>query len=207
MSVTSSRSSKNHLSGQLNRCIVDSTGVGIFLGLRLAMHRRMHFLQRRLIRCQVHCTDECNLLIIGLTGDSRLSLSWSFRLGFLHGLFNSCPLDRRGGPSGLAMPIFSLSLLEPKSLRMVILTIILVQVLCVSSIAKTLYWSMAWEAIFATSVPSLIQTSSPYGPSLQSLDLPFTIATGPSSQALSWSSQSHDSISCLICNELHSPHY
>ena len=44
---------------------------------------------------------------------------------------------RRGGPSGLATPIFSLSSLEPKSLRMVILTIILVQVLCVSSIAKT----------------------------------------------------------------------
>ena len=46
---------------------------------------------------------------------------------------------RRGGPSGLATPILSLSSLEPKSLRMVILTIILVQVLCVSSIAKTLY--------------------------------------------------------------------
>jgi hypothetical protein len=39
-------------------------------------------------------------------------------------------LDRRGGPSGLATPIFSLSSLEPKSLRMVILTIILFQVLC-----------------------------------------------------------------------------
>ena len=37
---------------------------------------------------------------------------------------------RMGGPSGLATPIFSLSSLEPKSLRMVILTIILVQVLC-----------------------------------------------------------------------------
>ena len=55
------------------------------------------------------------------------------------------PLDprprnpRRGGPSGLAAPIFSLSSLEPKSLGMFILTIILVQVLCVSSIAKTLY--------------------------------------------------------------------
>ena len=46
------------------------------------------------------------------------------------------PLDpRRGGPSGLAAPIFSLSSLEPKSLGMFILTIILVQVLCVSSIA------------------------------------------------------------------------
>ena len=36
---------------------------------------------------------------------------------------------------------------------------------------------------------------------------PFTLATGPSSQVLSWSSPpySHDSMSCLICNELH--HY
>ena len=45
---------------------------------------------------------------------------------------------RRGGPSGLATPIFSFSLssLESKSLRMVILTIILVQVLCCHSITK-----------------------------------------------------------------------
>ena len=39
---------------------------------------------------------------------------------------------RRGGPSGLAMPIFSLSSLEPKSLRMVILTIILVPLIALS---------------------------------------------------------------------------
>ena len=52
-------------------------------------------------------------------------------------LQSSNTLDRRaswnprsGGPSGLATPIFSLSSLEPKSLRMVILTIMLVQVLC-----------------------------------------------------------------------------
>ena len=47
-------------------------------------------------------------------------------------------LPRRGSPSGLATPIssFSLSSLEPKSLRMVILTIILVQVLCYHSITK-----------------------------------------------------------------------
>ena len=32
---------------------------------------------------------------------------------------------------------------------MIILTHILVQVFCVSSIAKTLYWNMAWETIFA----------------------------------------------------------
>ena len=37
-----------------------------------------------------------------------------------------------------------------------------------------------------------------------SLNLPFTLATGPSSKALSWSSPpwSHDSMSCLMCNEL-----
>ena len=41
------------------------------------------------------------------------------------------PLDhRRGGPSGLATHIFSLSSLEPKNLKMIILIIILVQVLC-----------------------------------------------------------------------------
>jgi hypothetical protein len=35
-------------------------------------------------------------------------------------------------------------------------------------------------------------------------NLPFTLATGPSSQVLSWSSSpwSYDSMSCLICNEL-----
>jgi hypothetical protein len=35
-------------------------------------------------------------------------------------------------------------------------------------------------------------------------DLPFTLATGPSSQASSWSLPpwSHDSMSCLICNEI-----
>jgi hypothetical protein len=36
-------------------------------------------------------------------------------------------------------------------------------------------------------------------------NLPFMLATSPSSQVLSWSSPpwSHDSMSCLICNELH----
>ena len=98
----------------------------------------------------VHCTGEYSLLIIGLTGDSKMSLSCLFWLDFFTVSSILCPYHRRGGPSGLATPIFSLSSLEPKSLRMVILTIILVQVLCVSSIAKTLYWNMAWEAIFAT---------------------------------------------------------
>jgi len=63
---------------------------------------------------------------------------------------------------------------------------------------------LALHRLLSPSVPSLAQASPPCGPSLQSLDLPFTIATGPSSQALSWSSPpwSHDSMSCLICNEL-----
>ena len=39
---------------------------------------------------------------------------------------------------------------------MIILTHILVQVLCVSSIAKTLYWNIAWDAIFATISPFLV---------------------------------------------------
>ena len=39
---------------------------------------------------------------------------------------------RRGGPSGLATPIFSLSSLEPKILRMIILTIILVSLIVLS---------------------------------------------------------------------------
>ena len=43
-----------------------------------SMHRRMQFLQRRFNRC------------------IEFPLSWFFLLRFLHGLFNSCPLDRRG---------------------------------------------------------------------------------------------------------------
>ena len=57
----------------------------------------------------------------------------------------------RGGPLGLATPIFSFSLssLEPKSLRMIILTIILVQVLCVSSIGKTILLNIWHERPFS----------------------------------------------------------
>ena len=39
----------------------------------------------------VHCTGECNLPIIGSTGDSKLSLFWSFRLGFLGVLYLFIP--------------------------------------------------------------------------------------------------------------------
>ena len=56
---------------------------------------------------------------IGSSGATEVSLSWFLWLGFLHGLFNSTP-------------IFSLSSLEPKSLRMVILTIILVPLIALS---------------------------------------------------------------------------
>jgi len=63
---------------------------------------------------------------------------------------------------------------------------------------------LALHRCLGPSAPNLAQASPPRGPSLQSLDLPFSIATGPSSQALSWSSPlwSHNSMSCLICNEL-----
>ena len=81
------------------------------------------------------CTDVCIFFNVGLTGECI----FSFQL--LDNYTGVCLFLNigRGGPSGLAAPIFSLSSLEPKSLGMFILTIILVQVLCVSSIAKTLY--------------------------------------------------------------------
>ena len=120
----------------------------------------------------VCCTGEYNFPIVGLTGDSKLSLFWSYQLGFLHGLFISCPLDRRGfralpwdprgaapprprrgGPSDLAMPIFSLSSLEPKSLRIVILTIILVQVLCCLYQSSKYYIEIWYERSFSLQPP------------------------------------------------------
>jgi hypothetical protein len=41
-------------------------------------------------------------------------------------------------------------------------------------------------------------------PRFEASDLPFTLATGLSSQVMSWSSPpwSHESMSCLMCNEL-----
>src|SRR6185295_9816827 len=44
---------------------------------------------------------------------------------------------------------------------------------------------LALHHCLGPSSPNLAQASPPRGPSLQSLDLPFSIATGPSSQALS----------------------
>ena len=53
---------------------------------------------------------------------SSILVLWNHRRGLSTPIFTVS--------SGLATPIFSLSSLEPKSLRMVILTIILIQVLC-----------------------------------------------------------------------------
>ena len=61
------------------------------------------------------------------------------------------------GPFDLISSGFCIfSSLGPINLIMIILTHILVQVLCVSLIAKTLYWNMAWEAIFAIISPFLV---------------------------------------------------
>ena len=81
------------------------------------------------------CTDVCNFFSVGLTGVQNFLCLDFFDLDFftvssILVLWTEEVSGHRGGPSGLATPIFSLSSLEPKSLRMVILTIILVQVLC-----------------------------------------------------------------------------
>jgi len=65
--------------------------------------------------------------------------------------------------------------------------------------------SLALHRCLGPSAPSLAQASPSHAvPRFKASDLPFTLATGPSSQASSWSSPpwSHDSISCLMCNEL-----
>jgi len=62
--------------------------------------------------------------------------------------------------------------------------------------SSPLPWSMA---------PSLAQASPSHViPRFKASDLPFTLTISPSSQASYWSSPpwSHDSMSCLICNEL-----
>ena len=113
-----------------------------------SLHRRVVFRHRWFIRRKTvvlafwfHCTDEYNLPNVGLTGNSKLSLSCLFWLDFFTVSSILIPWTEEvsgrypettvgGGPSGLAKHIFYLSSLEPKSLKMVILTIILVQVLC-----------------------------------------------------------------------------
>src|SRR6185437_11281757 len=101
-----------------------------------------------------HCTDALSWTV-GSTGAYRLTWLRFPSAPKYHGVGSSdyhrmlrCPgvgssgapesKSFQGGPLGLATPIFSISLssLEPKSLRIVILTIILVQVLCCHSITK-----------------------------------------------------------------------
>ena len=96
----------------------------------------------------VHCTDVFNFPSVGSTGETKTpdmlqvnAPTYMIFLASVHpvilkylcldcfDLVPSWPLQS-SNPSGLATPIFSLSSLEPKSLRIVILTIILVQVLC-----------------------------------------------------------------------------
>jgi hypothetical protein len=65
--------------------------------------------------------------------------------------------------------------------------------------------SLALHRCVGPSAPSHAQASPSHAvPHSKASDLPFTLATGPSSQASSWSSPPwpHDSMSCLICNEL-----
>jgi hypothetical protein len=64
---------------------------------------------------------------------------------------------------------------------------------------------LALHCCISPSAPSLAQASPSHAvPCFKASDLPFTLTTGPSSQASSWSSPlwSHDSMSCLICNKL-----
>ena len=72
-------------------------------------------------------------------------------------------------------------------------------------IGSSILTSLALHCCLGPSAPSLAQASpSQAVPRFKASDLPFTLATGPSRQASSGSSPpwSHDSMSCLICNEL-----
>jgi len=72
-------------------------------------------------------------------------------------------------------------------------------------IGSSILTSLALHGCFSPSTPSLAQASPSHAvPRFKASDFPFTLATGPLSQASSWSppSWSHDSMSCLICNEL-----
>jgi hypothetical protein len=72
-------------------------------------------------------------------------------------------------------------------------------------IGSSILTSRALHRCVGPSVPSLAQVSPSHAvPRFKASDVPFTLATGPSSQVMSWSSPpwSHDSMSCLMCNEL-----
>jgi hypothetical protein len=71
-------------------------------------------------------------------------------------------------------------------------------------IGSSILTSLALHHCLGPSASSLAQASPSHAvPRFKASDLPFTLATSPSSQASSWSSPpwSHDSMSCLICNE------
>jgi hypothetical protein len=72
-------------------------------------------------------------------------------------------------------------------------------------IGSSILTSLALHRCVGPSAPSLAQASpSHVVPRFQASDLPFTLAAGSSSQVMSWSSPpwSHDSMSCLMCNEI-----
>jgi hypothetical protein len=72
-------------------------------------------------------------------------------------------------------------------------------------IGSSILTSLALHRCLGPSVPSLAQASPSHAvPHFRASDLPFTLATCPLSQVMSWSTPpwSHDSMSCLMCNEL-----
>src|SRR6185503_15603046 len=97
------------------------------------------------------CTDEFILPYVGLTDDSKMPQFFSL---------GPKSFPRRGGPSGLATPLFSLSSLEPKSLRIVILTITLVQVLCCLYQSPKHYIEIWHERPFSLQVVILLYSKS-----------------------------------------------
>jgi len=72
-------------------------------------------------------------------------------------------------------------------------------------IGSSILTSLALHCCLGPSVPSLAQASPSHAVSrFKASDLPFTLATSPSSQASSWPSPpySHNSMSCLICTKV-----
>jgi hypothetical protein len=72
-------------------------------------------------------------------------------------------------------------------------------------IGSSILTSLALHRCIGPSVPSLAQALPSHAVArFKASDLPFTLATGSSSQVMSWSSPpwSHNSMSCLICNKL-----
>jgi hypothetical protein len=72
-------------------------------------------------------------------------------------------------------------------------------------IGSSILTSLSLHRCLGPLAPSLAQASPSHAvPHFKASDLPFTLATGPSSQVMSWSSPpwSHDSMSCLMCYKL-----